>query len=71
MTRPSVRPAAATSRCSAASIRAEVNNSDPASAYTLDPSARRKASGSLMPSLVRVRAIDRVCSTSVTSSSTS
>jgi hypothetical protein len=29
-TRPSVRPAAATSRCSAARIRAEVNSSDPA-----------------------------------------
>jgi hypothetical protein len=29
-TRPSVRPAAATSRCSAARIRVEVNMSDPA-----------------------------------------
>ena len=29
-TRPSVRPAVATSRCSAARIRAEVNSSDPA-----------------------------------------
>ena len=46
--------AAATSRCSAARIRAEVNRSDPATVYTLEPSARRKAAGSVMPSSGRV-----------------
>jgi hypothetical protein len=69
-TRPSVRPAVATRRCSAAKIRAEVNSSDPATVYTLEPSARRNAAGSLMPSSVRANGTDRVCSTSVTSSST-
>jgi hypothetical protein len=68
--RPSVRPAAATSRCSAAKIRAEVNNSDPATVYTLEPSARRIVSGSPMPSFGRFKETDRVCSTSSTSSST-
>jgi hypothetical protein len=70
-TRPSLRPPVATSRCSAARIRAEVNSSDPATVYTLEPSARRKVAGSLMLSSVRVRATDLVCSTSATSSSTS
>jgi hypothetical protein len=65
-----MRPAAATSRCSAAKIRAEVNNSDPATVYTLEPSARRNVSGSPMPSSGRVRMTDRVCSTSATSNST-
>jgi hypothetical protein len=69
--RPSVRPAVVTNRCSAAKIRAEVNSSDPATVYTLEPSTRRNTAGSLIPSSVRVSATDRVRSTSVTSSSTS
>jgi hypothetical protein len=68
---PSVRPAAATSRCSAVRIRAEVNSSDPATVWTLEPSARRKTAGSLMPSSGRANDIDWVRSTSSTSSSTS
>ena len=53
--RPSVRPAAATSRCSAARIRAEVNRSDPATVYTLEPSTRRSTEGSAIPSSVGSR----------------
>jgi hypothetical protein len=70
MLRPSIQPAVVTSRCSAARIRVEVNSSDPATVYTLEPSARRNAAGSLMPSSAGVNATDRVCSTSSTSSST-
>jgi hypothetical protein len=68
--RPSVRPAVVTSRCSAARIRVEVNSSDPATVYTLEPSVRRNVAGSGTPSSGRVNEIDRAWSTSATSSCT-
>jgi hypothetical protein len=49
MIRPSVRPAAGTSRCSAARIREEVNRSDPATQAQADELPRDQASSISIP----------------------
>ena len=66
-----MRPAAATRRCSAARIRVEVNSSAPATVYTLrtvDPTQLRRLADAIAR---RAREIDRMCSASATSRSTS
>ena len=57
--RPPIRPANSTNWCSAATTRAEVNRSAPATVYTEVPSARSSGPGSVMPRSGRASRIDR------------
>ena len=64
------RPAAATSRCSAARISRLVNRAAPATSYMLAPSERRSTAGSVSPSPSGVSRTDASRAASTTRSST-